>query len=223
MTPPTSVLGPPGLRLLSLSVLFHSLAFIGEQVVLGWVVLELTDSAALVGVAFAVRLIPFLIMGLPGGVLADRYDRTWLLQSTGVFMAAAIAGLGALVLGRKLGLWPVLLIAFMVGCAHAINQAARQSRVHDLVGPNYLMSAVALLGFTMRGAELLGSLGTGVLITQLGSGLACFGITACYLMSAVVLSSPRAIPGPPGEDRKPGTEDGDGGGSSRSCAEIAPS
>jgi hypothetical protein len=207
VTTPASVLAVPGLRLLSLSVLFHSLGFIGEQVVLGWVVLELTDSAALVGVAFAVRLVPFLITGLPGGVLADLYDRTWLLQSTGIFMAAATAGLGALVLGRWLGLWPVLLIAFLVGCAHAVNQAARQGRVHDLVGPRRFMSAVAVLGFTMRGAELLGSLGTGVLIAKLGSGLACFVVAACYLMSAVVLSSSRVIPGPPVEDRETGTPD----------------
>src|SRR5262245_19612205 len=115
-------------------------------------------------------------------------------------MATATAGLGALVLGRGLGLWPVLLIAFLIGSAHAVHQAARQGRVHDLVGPGRLMSAVAVLGFTMRGAELLGSLGTGVLITKIGSGLACFVVAACYLISAIVLLSSRATPDPPVED-----------------------
>ena len=49
---------------MSLSVLFHALGFVGEPVVGGWVVLQLTDS--LVRVTFALRLTPFLITGLPG-------------------------------------------------------------------------------------------------------------------------------------------------------------
>jgi MFS family permease len=187
-----SVLAVSGFRPLSLSALFHSLGYVGEQVVLGWVVLQRTDSAALVGVAFAVREMPFLVTGLSGGVLADRYDRTWLLRTTGFFMAAATAGLGILVLGPSRGLWPLLLVAFLNGCAHAINQAARQGQVHDLVGPDRLVSGLAILGFAMRVAGLLGSLGTGVLIARLGSGSACFAIAVSYLMSAALLSSARA-------------------------------
>jgi hypothetical protein len=76
-----------------------------------------------------------------------RYDRTWLLRTTGVFVAAATAGLGILVRGPSLGLWPLLLVAFLIGCAHAINRAVRRGRVHDRVGPDHLMSALAFLGF----------------------------------------------------------------------------
>jgi hypothetical protein len=66
VTAPRRLLAISDFRLLSLSVLFHNLGFAGEQVVLGWVVLELTDSAALVGVTFAVCRTPFLITGLAG-------------------------------------------------------------------------------------------------------------------------------------------------------------
>jgi hypothetical protein len=202
-----SVLAASGFRPLSLSTLFHSLGYVGEQVVLGWVVLQRTDSAALVGVAFAVREMPFLVTGLPGGVLADRYDRTWLLRATGLFMAVATAGLGFLVLRSSRGLWPLLLVAFLNGCAHALNQAARQGQVHDLVGPDRLVSGLAVLGFVMRLAGLLGSLGTGVLIARLSSGAACFAIAASYLMSAALLSPARdtsQLPG--GRSRTPAAD-----------------
>ena len=38
-------------RCLNLGVFFHSLSMVGEQVVLGWFILELTNSALMVGVA----------------------------------------------------------------------------------------------------------------------------------------------------------------------------
>ena len=191
-----SALGIAGFRWLSLAFLFQSLGFVGEQVVLGWIALELTDSAALVGVAFAVRTAPFLITGMPGGVLADRVDRARLLQVTNLVMAAGAVALGILALTPWLRLGPVLLLTFAVGSAHAVNYAARQGQVHDLVGPERLMSGVAIVALAMRGGGLLGSLGAGVLITHLGSGPAYFAIAVSYLTSAAVIRRSRAASGP---------------------------
>jgi hypothetical protein len=191
-----SVLGIAGFRWLSLAVLFQALGFVGEQVVLGWIALELTDSAALVGVAFAVRTTPFLITGVPGGVLADRIDRAWLLQVTNLVMAIGAAALGILALTPWLSFWPLLLLTFAVGSAHAINFAARQGQVHDLAGPERLISALAITALAMRGGGLLGSLGAGVLITHLGGGSAYFAIAVSYLTSAAVMRRSRAASGP---------------------------
>ena len=45
-----------------------------QQVATGWLALELTNSAYMVGLVAAAGSIPILIFSLPAGVLADRSD-----------------------------------------------------------------------------------------------------------------------------------------------------
>jgi len=53
-----------------------------QQVVLSWLVFDLTGSAFLLGLINGVRFLPFLFTSLVGGVLADRTDRRRLMLGT---------------------------------------------------------------------------------------------------------------------------------------------
>ena len=44
-------------------------------VAIGWLALEVSDSALAVGATFAARFLPALVLGIPLGGLVDRYDR----------------------------------------------------------------------------------------------------------------------------------------------------
>src|SRR5213593_2882606 len=187
-----------GLRWLGLSVFFHSIGMVGEQVVLGWYILEITDSAFLVGVALGVRNLPLLLAGIPAGVVADRGDRVRLLQISGVTMAAGTALLGSLVAARIGGVGPALMLTFVTGCARALHQTARQGYAHDIAGGGRVVHALALVALTSRLGGLLGSLVAGFLIARLGSGAAFLVVGAGYLVSAVAMLPARS-PGPPSE------------------------
>ncbi len=187
-----------GLRWLGLSVFFHSIGMVGEQVVLGWYILEITDSAFLVGVALGVRNLPLLLAGIPAGVVADRGDRVRLLQISGVTMAAGTALLGSLVAARLGGVGPALMLTFVTGCARALHQTARQGYAHDIAGGGRVVHALALVALTSRLGGLLGSLVAGFLIARLGSGAAFLVVGAGYLVSAVAMLPARS-PGPPSE------------------------
>ncbi len=189
-----SLLRLPAFRLLALAVLWNSVGTVGEQVVLGWLTLELTDSPLLVGVALGMRMAPLLFAGIPAGVLADRADRHRLLRATSAAMAGTSAALGALALFHVVALWHLLLLTFAAGCLRAVNQVARQSYAHDLVGGAGLVDAFALLGLGMRAGGLVGSLLTGALIAWLGAGVAYFAVAAGYLASAVTLVPAEAAP-----------------------------
>src|SRR3989454_10770532 len=128
-------------RCLSLGVFFHTLSMVGEQVVLGWFILELTDSALMVGVALGLRNFPLLLVGIPAGVVADRGDRVKLLQASGIAMALITTTLGFLVALRIASVWPVLALTFITGCARALHQTARQGYAHDVAGPGGLVHA----------------------------------------------------------------------------------
>jgi len=176
-----------GLRCLGLCVFFHSIGMVGEQVVLGWYILEITDSALMVGVALGVRNLPLLLAGIPAGVIADRGDRVKLLQASGVAMAVGTALMGALVAAGLGGVGPALMLTFVTGCARALHQTARQGYAHDIAGGGGVVHALALVALTARLGGLLGSLLTGFLIAGYGSATAFLVVAAGYLVSAVAM------------------------------------
>ena len=190
-----------GLRCLGLCVFFHSIGMVGEQVVLGWYVLEITDSAFMVGLALGVRNLPLLFAGIPAGVVADRGDRVRLLRVSGVTMAVGSALLGSLVAAGLGGVAPALMLTFVTGCARALHQTARQGYAHDIAGGGGVVHALALVALTSRLGGLLGSLMAGVLIARLGSAVAFLVVAAGYLASAVAM-----LPARPSE--RPGEASG---------------
>ena len=70
-------------RSLATATVLNAVGMMGETVVLGWLTLELTDSPFLVGLAMGARALPFFFVGVPAGVLADRFPRHRLLMATG--------------------------------------------------------------------------------------------------------------------------------------------
>src|SRR5262250_2872446 len=91
-------------RYLGLATTLNSIGMMGETVVLGWLTLELTNSPFLVGVAMAVRSMPLFFVGVPAGVLADRFPRQRLLVLTGIAQALAAVAIGILALTGRVSL-----------------------------------------------------------------------------------------------------------------------
>jgi MFS family permease len=181
-----------GVRCLGFCVFFNSIGMVGEQVVLGWYILEITDSAFMVGLALGVRNLPLLFAGIPAGVVADRGDRVKLLQISGVTMAVGSALMGALVAAKLGGVGPALMLTFATGCARALHQTARQGYAHDTAGGGGVVHALALVALTSRLGGLLGSLMAGVMIARLGSATAFMMVAASYLVSALVMLPARS-------------------------------
>src|SRR5919198_6404274 len=76
---PLETFRSPGYRYLwSASFLWNQARWM-DRVVLGWVVLEMTNSAWNLAVLEALRWLPLMLFGLAGGAVADRLDRRWVL------------------------------------------------------------------------------------------------------------------------------------------------
>jgi MFS transporter, DHA1 family, staphyloferrin A biosynthesis exporter len=158
-----------------------------ENVVLGWLTLELTNSPFMVGVALGMRMLPMFFVGVPAGALADRFPRHRLLVLTGTGQALTTATLGGFVLTSTVTLAHVLVLTLAAGAFRALEHAARQSYTHDIVGPRALMNGFAILGVAMRIGWLVGSLGVGAIIARYGSGIAYLAVSVGFLAGAVAL------------------------------------
>jgi Major Facilitator Superfamily len=176
-------------------MVLSSVGMMGETVVLGWLALVLTDSPFMVGVAMSARALPLFFLGVPAGVLADRFARHRLLIAAGVGQAATSATLGLLTLLGLASLATLVLLTLAAGALRGIEHAARQSYAHDVVGAPSLMRGLAVLGILMRAGWLLGSLGIGAVIAHWGSGPAYLAVAACYLAGAAALL-PASAPAP---------------------------
>src|SRR5262245_22332024 len=179
-------------RRLAAAMALNSIGMMGEAVVLGWLTLELTNSPFLVGLAMAARSMPLFFVGVPAGVLADRFPRQRLLIMTGMAQGLAAAALGVLALLGWVTLGAILLLTFAAGVIRGLEHAARQGYTHDVVGAADLMNGLAVLGVAMRSGWLAGSLLTGAVIAHFGSGMAYLVVAAGYIMGALALISASA-------------------------------
>lgn len=187
-------------RGLAAAVVLNSVGMMGENVVLGWLTLTLTDSPLMVGVAMGMRMLPLFFVGVPAGALADRVPRHRLLLATGAGQALTAAAIGGLTLLGRVTLAQVLLLTLVAGTLRAVEHAARQSYTHDVVGGAALVHGFAILGVAMRTGWLAGSLGTGAVIAQLGTGYAYLLVAAGFLFGGLALIGASApAPTPPAE------------------------
>jgi MFS family permease len=175
-----------GFRMLWAATLLSSTARWADMVVVGWLTLELTDSALMVGIVAASKMAGYLAAPFMG-VVADRVDRRLLLIVAAVVnVAVSAVMLGLFVLG-SLALWHVIALALVSGLTWALDNPTRQAFVPDLVEREDLMNAIALNAVATEITVVVGPALGGILIPTLGMGGAYGLIAAIYLADVVVL------------------------------------
>lgn len=177
-------------RLLLGSSTLWWLAHYMEMIVLGWLVLELTDSAGLVGLVGFCRSIPSLIVGGFGGLLSDRMGRRPLILAAQTLTFCMYGTVALLLATGQLALWHLVAIALTLGCAWAMDWPTRRALIPDLVGRPRVVDALMLENFGMSIARALGPLLAGVVLDT-------FDVLGCFLtlsgLSAVSLLLLRAL------------------------------
>lgn len=177
-------------RLLLGSSTLWWLAHYMEMIVLGWLVLELTDSAGLVGLVGFCRSIPSLIVGGFGGLLADRIGRRPLIIASQTLTFCMYAMVAVLLAVGILALWHLVAISLTLGCAWAMDWPTRRALIPDLVGRPRVVDALMLENLGMSIARALGPLLAGVVLDS-------FNVLGCFLtlstLSAISLLLLRAL------------------------------
>jgi MFS family permease len=161
-----------------------SIGYWMQQVALGWLVLDLTNSPFYLGLASFARSIPMLAISPFGGVLADRLDRRLVIISTQVAQLVLTALLAVLVFTRLVNIWHVLLASFLMGTAVSVHVPARQALIPALVGRERLTNALALYSMSLNTSRILGPSLAGAVMGWAGVG-GCLALqSAGYLWAA---------------------------------------
>ncbi|HZD74630.1 MAG TPA: MFS transporter [Actinomycetota bacterium] len=135
-----------------------------QQLAQDWLVLRLTGRPLPVGITTALQFAPVLLLGMWGGLVADRIDKRRLLLATQGVMGTLALALGVLTLTGAVRLWMIYLLALLLGCATSFDMPARQAFVTEMVGPDHLTNAVGLNSAVFNSARIIGPAAAGVLI-----------------------------------------------------------
>ena len=152
-----------------------------QQVTLGWLVYELTGSAALLGALNGLRALPFLVAGPIAGVAADRMDRRRLMLSTQYVLMVSALGMGVLVASGSLKVWHIFLFTLIAGVAWSFNEPVKQSLVPNVVPKEELMNAIALNSAGFNLTKVVGPALGGILIALFGAAGNFFVQSAAYV------------------------------------------
>ena len=115
-----------------------------QRVAQGWLVWQLTESPAWLGLIAFSTLGALMVMSPIAGVIADRVDRVRLSRIAQSMMLLQSIVLFALVAGGWADPWMILALAIYLGVGQAFHTAARVSLVPNLVPTELMAPAIAI-------------------------------------------------------------------------------
>jgi MFS family permease len=171
-----------------------------QKVAQSWLVLNMSNSAFLLGLDTFLGEIPIFLFSLIGGVVADRIDRRRVLLASQFLQMGCATLLTFLVFFQVVQVWHILCLSFVTGLAQAFGGPAYQALVPMLVERHDLPNAIALQSIQFNVARVIGPVLAGIALTQLG-GVWCFGLNAVSFLAPVIsllMLHIRYVPGPTG-------------------------
>ena len=172
----------PPFRLYALIQLVTFTALVGQMIIRGWMVQEMTDSPFLVSLVPSLHLLPGLLIGPAGGYLADRFQRKWVVFWGELLTFVAYGSLALLsVLGMATA-WHVLATTALIGVAYALASPARQALIVDTVPAALERRAVGSYMLVMHITLLLAPAIAGSLLNGPG-------ISAALIVTTVMCAS----------------------------------
>jgi len=138
------------------------------QVAFIWLVLDLTGSKTLTGLAAAVAYLPSLLFGIAAGFLIDRWNRRRVLAGADLARAVLLVIGSVLLLQGRLNAAGLAGVAFGMATASVLFNPARDSLLPELVPASRLPRANAWVQLSQQAAWLAGPLAAGAVIAAAG-------------------------------------------------------
>lgn len=163
-------------------------------VALPFQVKELTGSFWAVGLIGVVEIIPLIVFGLYGGVLADYLDRKKMIWFTefGTLIATSILLINSL--QEKPSVILIFVIAAIFAALSGLKRPSQDAILPRLVNHDDLPSASALMSLRWQFGGIVGPSVGGIIIASYGAGAAYFIDCLTFVISLALIWQVRSVP-----------------------------
>lgn len=158
-----------------------------ESVAVGWQIYTLRHNAFDIGLAGLVLFVPQLLLAIPSGVLADRFDRRMVCMLCAFGEVAAELAFVAVILTGTRSLALNLCAIELIGIAHSIGDPAERALLASVVEGGRYVRAQALSTSVSEVITIVGPALGGVLIAG-GVPLAFVAAAVFYAIGAIAFS-----------------------------------
>jgi MFS family permease len=155
-----------------------------QQVGVGWLALEMTNSAFMVGLVSAAGSFPVLLFSLYGGVVADRVSKLRIVIICQALLLTEATALWWFTWSGRINIHWLLALATFGGVVSAFEIPARQSMIVELVTREDIVDAIALNSGGFNLARIVGPSIAAVVLAKFGLAW-CFGIDAVSYLAVL--------------------------------------
>jgi MFS family permease len=156
-----------------------------QNVAVGWQVYAMTHNLFYLGMIGLAQFAPFLVLILPAGHVADRYNRRNIVTACLAMQLVVGLVLLAFATSGMQAVWPVFAVLVLFGSARAFMGPATQAMLVNLVPQQDFSKAVALSSSSFHVAVIAGPMLGGLLYIQ--GPVTVYAIAASLLLAATVL------------------------------------
>ncbi len=163
-----SPLRSPAFRLLWIAVTISNTGTWMHDMGVGWLMATMTESSFMIALIQTATTLPFFLLALPAGTLADIVDRRSFIMFTVCWMLVSAMLLGIVTLGDRVTPWILLGLTFSIGVGNAMMRPALAASVPALVPREELRRAITLNSMSLNVSRSVGPVLAGFLILTAG-------------------------------------------------------
>ena len=156
-----------------------------QTVAQGWLVLQMTDSAFLLGVDGFLATGPMLLFSLFGGVVADRIERRKIMLLSQYLQMGFAFILALLIFFGQVKVWHIFLLSFLTGSAQSFSGPAYISLLPLLVKRSDVSNAIAMNSMQFNLARVVGPLLAGLTLAAWGPAI-CFALNGLSFFAVII-------------------------------------
>ena len=155
---------------------------------------ELTNSYLAVGIVGVIELVPLIIFGLYGGVLADSVNRKKMVWATeaGALLLVALLLANSMLWEPKV--WVIYIAAGLFAIVDGLQRPSADAMLPRLVGHQDLPAATALMSLRWQLGLIVGPTLGGIIFSTFSISAGFAVDMATYLVALVFLARVRSMP-----------------------------
>ena len=184
---PLASLNYSAFRTLWLASLISITTFFMVIIARGWLVLQMTDSTFLVAAIQAVSMIPMMFFSPIAGVIADSFERKYILILGELLNVASLLALAALLVTDQIVLWQVFALSLVSGLSFSLMMPARSAMIPNVIPFAQLPSGMALFSTIFSAGQLIGPAIAGILLDQFDLWISFLAPSLILLFSIAIM------------------------------------